>query len=251
MVRNGALDVRQRTHSWGSREIGRGTGIAPEVNMLHERASTRNESFEIGNKIMVNLHCTAVRLAVVILACSAATIFRSPAVADPPTTSTSSSELAAEESLDVRHARAHLELATLDLRRAQAWNKRIPGVFSDRTMDYLRKHVEMDSEQLKQALGSPNADLHEIYIRGAEAAVELADDDTRRKEAIQKSFPDEYNALELDRAIAVAKVAKLNLERTVAQKNSMHTLSHLQWQIEELRNQLLELQVKFEKSARH
>ena len=80
----------------------------------------------------------------------------------------------------------------------------------------------------------------------AEAAVELADADVQRGQAIYKSFPDNFHALELDRAIAVAKIAKLCLERTVAKKSSTDTLSQLQWQVEELGNQLLEIQIKME-----
>jgi hypothetical protein len=166
--------------------------------------------------------------------------------ADPPITNTTSSEPAAVESLDVRYARSHLELAELDLRRALEWNKRMPGLFSDRTIAYLRKHVEIDGEQLSQSIAQQNPDVHEIYIRGAEAAVELADADVQRRQVIYKSFPDNFHALELDRAIAVAKVAKLCLERTVAKKSSTDTLSQLQWQVDELRNQLLEIQIKME-----
>ena len=90
--------------------------------------------------------------------------------------------------------------------------------------------------------------MHEIYIRGAKAAVELADADVQRKQVIFNSFPDEFHVLELDRSIAVAKVAKLSLERTATKKSSIDTLSQLQWQVEELRNQLLELQIKIEES---
>jgi hypothetical protein len=199
---------------------------------------------------MMNFHRCSAWLAVAITAYAVTTNPWTIATADPPATSTSSFDPAAKESLDVRHARAHLELAKLDLRRAQEWNKRIPGLFSARTMDYLRKHVEVDSEQLKQNVGREYADVHEIYIRGAKAVIELANAEVQRKQAIFKLAHDDYNALELDRAIAVAKVAKLNYERTVAQKDSTHTFSYLQWQIEELRNQVLELHIKFEKSAR-
>ena len=188
----------------------------------------------------------SLRLAAIMMALAAVVAPLSMVNADPPTTKPTSSESTAEESLDIRFARAHLELAELDLRRALEWNKRMPGLFSDRTIAYLRKHVEIDGEQLSQSIAQQNPDVHEIYIRGAEAAVELADADVQRRQAIYKSFPDNFHALELDRAIAVAKVAKLCLERTVTKKSSTDTLSQLQWQVEELRNQLLEIQIKME-----
>jgi hypothetical protein len=217
--------------------------FASEFSVVHR-------SFDGENKDMMNFDRSSGWLAVAIISYAVTTDPCSIAKADPPATKTPSIEPAAEESLDVRHARAHLELAKLDLRRAQEWNKRLPHLYSARTMDYLRKHVEIDREQLKQIVGRQYADVNEIYVRGAKAAVELADADVQRKQVMFKLAPDDYNALELDRAIAVAKVAKLNYERTAAQKNSIHTLSNLQWQIEELRNQLLELQIRVEKSAR-
>ena len=214
--------------------------------MLHVFARDGPEGYVMIKKIAISFIRNRIHLAAVILACAVVTAPLSIVNADPPTTKPTLSESAAEESLNIRHARAHLELAELDLRRALQWNKRIPDLFSDRTIAYLRKHVEIDGEQLSQSIAHQNPDAHEIYIRGAQAAVELADADVQRRQAIYKSFPDNFHALELDRAIAVAKVAKLSLERTVAKKGSIDTLSQLQWQVEELRNQLLELQIKME-----
>jgi multidrug resistance efflux pump len=155
-----------------------------------------------------------------------------------------------EESLEVRYARAHLELAKLDLERAKAWNKRVPNVFSQRTIDYLRKHVEIDEEQLKQAMRPDYSDVHEIYVRTAKAALDIAEADVARKAEGYKELRDPYTALELDRAVAFAHAARLNLERTLNQAGGLHSLSYLEWQVEELRNQILELHVKVEAASR-
>jgi hypothetical protein len=157
---------------------------------------------------------------------------------------------AEEESLEIRYARAHLELAKLDLERAKAWNQRIPNVFSERTLDFLRKHVEIDQEQLKQAMRPDYVDIHEIYVRTAKAALDIAEADVARKAATYKKERDNYSGLELDRAMALAQAARLNLERTLNQGGSLQSISYLQWQIEELRNQILELHVKVEAASR-
>ncbi len=157
---------------------------------------------------------------------------------------------AEEESLEVRYARAHLELAKLDLERAKAWNKRIPNVFSDRTIDFLQKHVEIDEEQLKQAMRPDYADVHEIYVRTAKAALDIAEADVARKAKSYKKEHDRQSGLELDRAMAFANAARLNLERTLNQGGSLQSISYLQWQLEELRNQILELHVKVEAASR-
>ena len=151
-----------------------------------------------------------------------------------------------EESLEVRYARAHLELAQLDLKRAEYWNRRIPDLISARTIDFLKKHVEVDAEQLRQSQQENYADVSQIYLSGAKAALELAEADVARKQATFSSNGGTASALELDRALAVANVARLNLERTMSQNDSSQSISYLQWQLEELRNQILELQIKVE-----
>ena len=169
----------------------------------------------------------------------------SRSVADEPTqvlTERSSDS----ESIDVRYARAHLELAKLDLRRAQAIADEFPTVDFSRSLEGLKRHVDVDEEQLTQAKKFPDSDLHQIHIRSAEVAVELAESDLQRKRKAHKILPTLWSAIDAERAAAVAEVAKLNLERTRAQEASLSSLRYLQWQIENLRNDLLELQVAFE-----
>ncbi len=169
----------------------------------------------------------------------------SRSVADEPTqdlTERSSDS----ESIDVRYARAHLELAKLDLRRAHAIADEFPTVDFSRSLEELKRHVDVDEEQLTEAKKFPDGNPHQIHIRSAEVAVELAESDLQRKRKAHEILPTLWSAIDAERAAAVAKVAKLNLERTRAQEASLSSLRYLQWQIENLRNDLLELQVAFE-----
>lgn len=170
--------------------------------------------------------------------------YQSNAVGQPPADQTDASEQ--EESLEVRYARAHLELAKLDLKRAQYWNRQVSDSVSDKTLAYLQKHVEIDQEQLEQSKQGNLANVHQMYIRGAEASLEWAEAQLARRQRAFKEVGGTLSAIELDRAIAVVNVARLNLERTRMQQDTMHTIAYLQWQLEELRNQVLELQVKVE-----
>jgi multidrug resistance efflux pump len=178
--------------------------------------------------------------------------------ADPPTATqtpeASKQEQSAvpetAESLDVRYARAHLELAKLDLRRAEYWNKQAPGVITERTLDYLRQHIRVDEAMLRHALNPASVDVHEIYVENAKVLSRLADDDVARKTKMYKEVGSEHLALELDRAIAWSNAAKINLERTTNERDSTDTIANLQWQIEELRNQILEVSIKFESFSR-
>ena len=154
------------------------------------------------------------------------------------------------ESIEVRYARAHWELAKSDLSRALAMNERIPDLFSERELDSLRKHVAIDQEQLNQLLQGHAYNVHEIFLRTAESTLGICKAEVARKQHAYKKSPDHYSSLALDQAKAQLKVAELNVERTRLQKDSISTISYLQWQIDELRNQLLETQLKLDKVMR-
>lgn len=148
-----------------------------------------------------------------------------------------------DESVDVRLARAHLELARLDLRSAREANERIADLFPAGHIDRLRLHVATDEAQLEQALTGEAADPHQICIRSAEAAVEMAEADLQRLRAAHERMPTAVRESSVERAAVVAEIARLNLERARHLDADELLLTHLQWQIDDLRHQVLELQM--------
>jgi hypothetical protein len=117
-------------------------------------------------------------------------------------------------------------------------------------IDGVRKHVAIDEEQLRVALQGADGLVHQVYIRSAKVAVELAEADLQRKQAAYQTLASKFTSLEVDRAAAVLEVAKLHLEITEKKEASLSSLMYLQWQIEMLRNQVLELQVQMEAKSR-
>jgi hypothetical protein len=164
--------------------------------------------------------------------------------ADQPKPEKTAPESNDHESVKVRLARAHVELAKLDVRRVLEINQRVPNVFSAEFIEKLRLHVVIDEAHLEQCLKREDADLHEVCIRSAEAAVKIAEADLKRKRATYQRMPTDASALHVERAAVVAKIAKLNLERTQHLEDSESVLTHLQWQIDELQHQVLELQMR-------
>ncbi len=152
------------------------------------------------------------------------------------------------ESVDVRFARTHLELARLNLRRAVEANKRTPNVFSKEFIERLHLHIDIDEAQLAQCLKGEDADAHQVCIRGAEASLKIAEADLERKRDSQQRIPTAAGALAVERARLVAEIAKLNLERAQDLAGADSFVKHLQWQIEELRHQVLELQMQLARS---
>jgi len=171
--------------------------------------------------------------------------------ADDPLPSGENKASSETESLDVRYARAHLELARLDLLRALMIEQGQPNVLPKNVIENLDRHVVIDQEQLKQAALGGDGNMHEIYLRTAEHSVQAAETDLARKQASFKRMPTELGALDIKRAAAQVKLAKLHLEKTQKQQVSLSSLSYLQWQIDYLRNELLELRVRVETKKDH
>lgn len=149
-----------------------------------------------------------------------------------------------DESLQVRYARAHLELARLDLRRVMELNKRVPHAVSAGTIDEFQRHVEIDEEQLKQYLKGNDADIHGIFVRRAEIEMELAEANVQRQREVHGEFRTASSQLELDRSLLVAQLAKLHLERARSFDVAKSMLWDMQWQIEDLRNEVAELRAR-------
>ena len=146
-----------------------------------------------------------------------------------------------DESLEVQLARAHVELAKLDLYRAVDVNKRAK-VFSSKYLDRLRLHVTIDEAELEEHLKGGYAAANEVCIRSAEASVKIAEADLEAWRAAHQRKPMADIELDVKRAGIVAEIAKLNLKRAKQIESPDSVLIHLQGQIDELRHHVLELQ---------
>jgi hypothetical protein len=146
------------------------------------------------------------------------------------------------ESIDVRYARAHLALTEFDLNQALLRNKQTPNLISPTTLAILRRHVAVAREELQQFLRGSGADMHEIFLRNAEAAMENAGAALETQRKLQQLSPGPTNNAALERAELVAKLTSLNFERTRDRKISESDVYSMRWQIEDLQNQVLVLQ---------
>lgn len=156
----------------------------------------------------------------------------------------SSSNTNHTKDIDVRIAQAHVELAKLDLRRAQEANERIPHLFSEEYLEKLHLHVAIDEAKLAESLKADHHDSHNVCLRSAEASVKLAEADYKAASAIYQDIPSEANSLKAERAEIVMNLARLNLEKMKQLGQTETYLAHLQFQIDQLQHQVLELQMK-------
>ncbi|MCF7962161.1 MAG: hypothetical protein K9M08_15600 [Pirellula sp.] len=166
------------------------------------------------------------------------------AKADQPKSDSAAANPVQNESVDVRLARAHVKLAKMDLRRAQEANERIQNLYSAEYLEMLKLHIAIDEAELEQCLKGEDDDLHKACVRSAEASLTVAEANLRRTRAFYQLMPTTGSDLAAERAGLVAELAKLNLERANGLTNLESVLTHLHWQIDELRHQVLELQMK-------
>jgi hypothetical protein len=163
------------------------------------------------------------------------------AKADQPKSESTTANPHDDESVQVRLARAHLKLAKLNLRSALEANKRIPHVYPTEYIEKLRLHVVIDEAELEQCLKREYKDPYQVSIRSAEASVKIAEADLRAAREVHRRMPTTANAIAVERAAAVAEIATLNFARTKQLQNADSVMTHLQWQIDQLRHEVFEL----------
>jgi hypothetical protein len=148
---------------------------------------------------------------------------------------------AKNEDVHVRYARAHLELAEFDLKRAAEYNAIIPNIVNPSEILRLKRHVEFDQTRLQQRLQGENADVNEFCIRAAETALHVARERVNFEKRMYDHSPSKMGELNVKRSELVATLAEINLERTRLYDPDESLLDYIQWQIEDLRYQMSEL----------
>lgn len=94
-----------------------------------------------------------------------------------------------DESVEIRFARAHLEIAELDLESAMAMNSKVPNLFPVPLLESLRLHVEIDHAQLDRMLNGEGSGAHGVRIRSAEVSVTIAEADVKRLRGFSSACP--------------------------------------------------------------
>ncbi len=153
----------------------------------------------------------------------------------------------AKESVSVRYARAYLKLAVMDLRQAVDANRKFARTYSAGFIERLRQNVGIAEEQLRQALKGDEGRLHEVHLRQTEAAVTIAELELQQTLAISERVPAAVREGELERLQIAAEMARLDLLQAREPASFESALPHLQWQLEQLRKEVLRLQLSVEK----
>jgi hypothetical protein len=146
-------------------------------------------------------------------------------------------EAAVEESLELRYARARLELARANLSRVEQMNKKLDRTVPGSVVADFRDAAATAELQFKQAAKEAPQDELAIWMRRAESAYRSAHNRWQTAIAANRQVKDTIPVLDVDRFRLRTEVARLQLERG-KQLAGAPREAQLAWQVEMLNNEI-------------
>jgi hypothetical protein len=152
------------------------------------------------------------------------------------------------ESVEVRYARAQLQLAEANLNRVEQSNKKVArSVPSSVVADY-QHDVQVAKIRLEQATAGRAASEFKVWLQRAESEQRTAETTWKSATAANASVPDTVEPLDVERYRLRAEVARLQLERGKTLTGSGRE-AQMQWEIDLLDNQVQRLKEESRQSA--
>jgi hypothetical protein len=152
---------------------------------------------------------------------------------DPPRSS-------APDSVDVRYARAQLQLAEANLKRVEQSNQQMERTVPSSVVAEYRHDVQVAKLRLDRASAGRPADQFAVWLQRADAERQAAETALNNANAANKSVPGTIVPIDIERFRLRSEVAKLQLERGQSLVNAGHE-AQLQWEVEVLDNQVQRL----------
>jgi hypothetical protein len=144
------------------------------------------------------------------------------------------------ESVEVRYARAQVQLAEANLSRVEQSNKQLArAVPSSIVAEYLHD-VQVAKTRLEQAIVGQSASEFQVWLQRAEAELKTAETTWKNATTVNRRVPGTFVPLDVERFRLRAEVAKLQLERGRSLVDSGRE-AQLQWKIDMLDNQVQRL----------
>jgi hypothetical protein len=152
---------------------------------------------------------------------------------DPPRSST-------PEGVEVRYARAQLQLAEANLKRVEQSNQQMERTVPSSVVAEYQHDVQVAKLRLDRASAGRAADQFPVWLQRADAERQAAETALNNANAANKSVPGTIVPIDIERFRLRSEVAKLQLERGQTLVNAGHE-AQLQWEVEMLDNQVQRL----------
>jgi hypothetical protein len=144
------------------------------------------------------------------------------------------------ESVEVRYARAQLQLAEANLIRVEQRNERVARSVPSSVVAEFQHDVAVAKTRLEQAAAGPASNEFQVWLKRAEAERKAAETTWKNATAANKRVPGTFEPLDVERFRLRAEVAKLQLERGQVLAGAGRE-AQLQWEIDMLANQVQRL----------
>lgn len=155
------------------------------------------------------------------------------------------------ETVRIRHARATLRLAEVELRIALTGNQKITHLYTARTVQRLRYNVVYAQEMLRYESGQGDVRLHKLHLRECEGDMAVSQSELASAVAVNRRQPGSVNSLEIERLRAANEVARSALEMARAPAAMQTPMAHMQYQLGRMRSDLTRMQVLMDKVTSH
>jgi hypothetical protein len=152
------------------------------------------------------------------------------------------------ESVDVRYARAQMQLAEANLNRIDQSNKRVERSVPSSVVAEYQHDVQVAKTRLEEAVAGRAASDFQVWLQRAEAERRTAETNWKTATAANGSAPGTFGPLDVERFRLRAEVAKLQLERGQTLVDSGRE-AQLQWEIDLLDNQVQRLKEESRQST--
>jgi hypothetical protein len=146
----------------------------------------------------------------------------------------------AAESIEVRYARAQVQLAEANLNRVEQRNKRVARSVPSSIVAEYQLDVQVAKIRLEQATMGRSASEFQVWLQRAETDRRTAETTWKNAMAVNRRAPGTFVPLDIERFRLRAEVAKLQLERGRLLIDSGRE-AQLQWEIDMLDDQVQRL----------
>jgi len=153
----------------------------------------------------------------------------------------------AEEQVSVRYARASLELARIELQKHLEQEKKVPRGIPAIVIERSRMNVKVAEAQLEQALLPATSGTIHVQVRYAEERVKIAELEYEQAKKARLLNPNAVLELEVERLGLVAETARLRLAMWRDPVYLPSLLDQMQWQLDRLSEEIIDLNKRFEK----
>jgi multidrug resistance efflux pump len=163
-------------------------------------------------------------------------------------TQASAPQKPAAENVEIRYARAQLQLAETNLKRVDESNKRMERSVPSSVVAEYRYDIEIAKMRLQQTTSRAAMGEFSIWLQRAEAERKTAETTWKNATIVNSRAAGTFAPLDIERYRLRAEVAKLQLERGQSLTNSSRE-TQLQWELDVLINQVQRLQEESRQQA--